>query len=168
MEENALVTLSDSFEYQLESPLYYSEAGQRTPSDKLTVYAPSGRQLYVAHRLEQVLFKAFHECHVLLKPLLEAVKSGEPLAEEVKKDGREYDSDQVASAMRGSSIDLEEAVNVFGLLAVDGCVKINNLPLNGIQWRDMVIEDQLNIFYEFCAFFIAPSTFAGSRRKLKQ
>lgn len=154
----------ESFEYTLKTPIHHPQGGTKIEASTITVHCPKGRQVVKSHRLEQLLTRAMYQSQGLLMEMLK----GRPTNNTPAEGDQGFTADSVALFLRGSDVDLEEALGVFSTLALDGCITVYERNINPVQWNELHVEDELGIFYKFCAVFIMPSAFPQTETTEKE
>lgn len=152
--------IPEFFEYILKTPIHYTWEGKDVETNKIKVHCPKGGQVLKSFRLEQILTRAMYQSQSLLKSM---VKGPEKVEIPTKDEPSGFTGETVALFLRGSDIDIEEALDVFALLALDGCVTVFDIKMNALQWNELQVDQQLGLLYEFSAVFIAPSAFPQAK-----
>ncbi len=155
----------DSFEFYLREPVKYSYAGEFVRTDKVEICAPSVGMLIKKVKLDQMVTQAVVRASTFFAALGNANPTGTlPLEEESSGEGEKDEGSPrtAGETAKGlivmSDLDVESAIEYFGVLAMKGCVKVEKMELNALQWRDIREDDKLDMFYQFVGVFMLPST----------
>lgn len=174
----------DWFEYELDSPIHYSDGGKRIPTTTVYIYAPHSKIAIQTFELEQMISLALTKFAVLFKRMsfdgsdnsvgnsllsdqnsqnkegeIEINKEGEVKEKNTEKESINFleASEEARVVARNSDLNMEKAVNVFGKLAQLGCVKVGEKDINYMQWANISPPDKMEIFFRFVGIFVIPS-----------
>ncbi len=153
--EKTELSVIDSFEFKLSKPIGYGVGGKHVYTDKVKVVAPGEKLCIEAIKLEQMTLAAAIKSSALAAKFKKTKDSPEP---------DEEDEDKVKSAgktgkmlMTASDINVSLGIEIFGDLAMAGCLIIQGNPVNPVQWNELSNYDKRDIFYQFIGVFILPS-----------
>jgi hypothetical protein len=158
----------DSFEFYLREPIRYSFAGEFPSTNRIEIHAPSVGVLIKKVKLDQMVTQAVVRASTLFTALRQADSQDTILLEDKKPEEEEDNSPRAAgetarSLIVMSDLDVEVAINHFGVMAMEGCVRVERMNLNLLQWRDIREDDKLDMFYQFVGVFMLPSTLQAEK-----
>ena len=150
--------MDDRVAHILKSPIQSAVNGQMEDILVVDLVAPSKKQLKKSYRLQQYLTQAMLSSQKLLKSLSETSADDIP-AQEGDASGEEkaFDAQAVMAIMLAGDVDIEACFDEFEKLAASGCVEINGMPINKIQYEKLEAADLEGVFSCYVANFTLPS-----------
>lgn len=148
--------MDDRVAHILKSPIQSAVNGQMEDVLVVDLVAPSKKQLKKSYRLQQYLTQAMLSSQKLLKGMSETSAEDIP-AQEGSGEEKAFDAQAVMAIMLAGDVDIEACFDEFEKLAASGCVEINGVPINKIQYEKLESEDLEGVFSSYVANFTLPS-----------
>lgn len=139
--------MKKEIEYILSEPIKYHHKGQELETDKLILYSPSANQRKNAFKLAQLLSRALKSC----MSLADMNKNRESI-----NDDTEMDANAIVNLILMSDIEIEEFINIFEMLLLNGIAKLDgqeNLTKTLID--RLSFDDLKNLLGEYIANFLS-------------
>lgn len=148
--------MDDRVAHILKSPIQSAVNGQMEDILVVDLVAPSKRQLKKSYRLQQYLTQAMLSSQKMLRGLSE-VNTDEDVVQGGSEEESAFDAQAVMTIMLASDVDIEACFNEFEKLAAAGCVEVNGMPINKVQYEKLESEDLEGVFSSYVANFTLPS-----------
>ena len=151
--------------YLLKTPIQTAVGGQMEDVQVIDLVAPSKKQLKKTYRLQQYITQAMLSSQKAFKGVSEGAGTDVLLPEEKAEPEAAMDAQTVMAMLLASDVDMEACFSEFEKLAALGCVEVNGLPINKIQYENIEFEDLQGAFANYIATFTLPSvmkTFSNS------
>ncbi len=136
------------FTFELTNPVDYQGGGQNLTGKTLTLRAPSYKNRRHCQKLKQLFFKA-------IKPMMEDAKN----AAKDKQKGEQGNptGEDILNIFLISDVDMEEVMDVFERLLLDGICQIDNFPIPKKMFDQMSLDDMEKLFGEYMSHFLSMS-----------
>lgn len=147
--------LKTSFEYELKSPVLYTDNGERVEGSLLVVYAPAFKHRVLSRKLKQIFVRVLKEYQDNLDKKSSSKKSNKS----DRNDDSEGDAKAWVLLLYSSDIDASEIFDAFEqLILLPGLVKIEDKAnLQRSHLEQMVPEDLENLLGEYAENFLSQS-----------
>ena len=146
----------DRVAHLLKKPIQSAVNGQLEDIMVVDLVAPSKKQLKKSYRLQQYLTQAMLSSQKLLKSLSETNADESPEQEGEAKEST-FDAQAVMAIMLASDVDISACFDEFEKLAASGCVEVNGISINKVQYEKLESEDLEGVFSSYVANFTLPS-----------
>lgn len=140
----------DSVEYTLKNKITTAKDGGVVDVFVVELCAPAKKVMRHTYNLQQHITRAL----VMSSKLFGAKGSGEAKNPNKDDEDNSIKANEVLTAIIASDVDFDACLTEFEKLAFKGCVKVNDMPINKIQWDKLDFEDEEGLFAEFVANFI--------------